>query len=134
MSTIPARLVDPILVVPASLYQWICIPMRVAIGAALVLLAVYNASTPTFEWVCAALGVMLLIAAWGLLLKWRRHSAVVWKNYGRAIAMLAAAGGLALGGALADHPELVIAAGALVIADAMMGQQSRFLATTQVLR
>jgi len=117
-SDIPVELQDPSLRAPDWIYIG-CLGLRVGLG--LVLLLSQNHSAHRVVFVVLALSMLLFSV------KFARLGLHVWKNYSRFLLLIGVAVVL-LGLSWSRHQDwLVKPAGLLVILDAALGWQSRFL-------
>jgi len=127
-SLIPARLRDPLLKLHPSLFSYICVPLRIALGVFIIILSINISEYSTVIYVIAA--VLLLIAV-GLIMKSiriKQRGVNVWKDYYRAILLLSVASISAFAGNASEESNLVFLSGLLVIIDAVAGRTTHFSA------
>ena len=111
--------------VDASLFERACLPLRVALGVALL----FAADTLVFD---IPIEVMYVIAgAWALGAfvfagkAVQKRTGEHWKQYGRAAVAYALVAALIAVAAYRGLPEFVIAAGLIVLGDAALGHASK---------
>ena len=119
--TIPLYLRDKTLRAPACLFESVCLPMRVGLALALIF-------TPSFfsKRACQLLGAFLWLIAASLGHKWNVNPKS-WKNYARPIVVYVVVGAVLMW----MHSDAVTSiCGQLLLIDALLGQQSKYIAKT----
>lgn len=121
MSSIPVRLRDPHLRVEASRFAW-CVPVRVALGCVVAWGSPAWSSLPWMQW-----GSLLIL----LFFVYKKViNPVSWKNYERTLYVYGLIAVLTHLQPYVNFSEasLQMWCGFLIIVDALMGQQSYYIA------
>jgi hypothetical protein len=130
--SIPQHLLDPTLKAAPCLFHRVCFPFRVALALALIFGAPWAAQSGGAY--LQTIGAMLVVTAAGLAYKWSVNPKS-WKNYMRPVTLYPVVGFILLFVARNDHtanfqPTVVSSCGMILLIDALLGQQSHYIAET----